>query len=161
MAPRHPERVSKVASLCDAAKLKYIKRTDNRTFSSEFSVFVLNTLGELQLHYAASQIAFVGGSLVNTGGQNMMEPASLGLPVISGPYTFNFTEVTQLLKKNDALVVVKNAKELAKEVCVMLSDANHRHNMGEKGRKVIDENKGNLKRLMQIIEPYLIENETN
>ena len=161
LAPRHPDRVNKVASLCDAVNLKFIKRTDQRSFSSEHSVFILNTLGELQLHYAASQIAFVGGSLVNTGGQNMMEPASLGLPVISGPYTYNFTEVTRLLKENDALSVVSNADELASEVCLMLSDANHRHNMGEKGRKVIEESKGNIKRLMEVIEPYLTENETN
>ena len=160
LAPRHPERVDKVVSLCDAAKLKYIRRTESRSFSSEYSVYILDTLGEMQLHYAASQIAFVGGSLVNTGGQNMMEPASLGLPIISGQYTYNFTEVTQLLTENDALVVVYNAEELAKEVCAMLSDANHRHNMGEKGRKVIEENKGNLKRLMKVIEPYLSDNET-
>ena len=160
LAPRHPERVDKVFSLCDAAKLKYIRRTESRSFSSEYSVYILDTLGEMQLHYAASQIAFVGGSLVNTGGQNMMEPASLGLPVISGQYTYNFTEVTQLLTENDALVVVYNAEELAKEICDMLSDANHRHNMGEKGRKVIEENKGNLKRLMKVIEPYLSDNET-
>ena len=160
LAPRHPERVDKVVSLCDAAKLKYIRRTESRSFSSEYSVYILDTLGEMQLHYAASQIAFVGGSLVNTGGQNMMEPASLGLPVISGQYTYNFTEVTQLLTENDALVVVYNAEGLAKEICAMLSDANHRHNMGEKGRKVIEENKGNLKRLMKVIEPYLSDNET-
>lgn len=157
LAPRHPDRVNKVASLCDARNFKYIKRTENRSFSSEYSVYILDTLGELQLHYAASQVAFVGGSLVNTGGQNMMEPASLALPVISGPHTYNFTEVTQLLSENDALVVVSNAEDLATKVSALLSDANHRHNIGEKGRKVIEENKGNLKRLMQIIRPYLIE----
>lgn len=161
LAPRHPERVSKVSSLCDATKLKYLKRTEGKSFSDEYNLYILDTLGELQLHYAASQIAFVGGSLVNTGGQNMMEPASLGLPVISGPYTYNFTEVTQLLTENNALIVVSSAEELAMEVSVMLSDANHRHNMGEKGRKVIEDNKGNLKRLMEIIEPYLSRSETN
>jgi 3-deoxy-D-manno-octulosonic-acid transferase len=161
LAPRHPDRVSKVTSLCDAAKLKYLKRTEDKSFSDEYSLYILDTLGELQLHYAASQIAFVGGSLVNTGGQNMMEPASLGLPVISGQYTYNFAEVTQLLTENNALIVVSNAEELAMEVSVMLSDANHRHNMGEKGRKVIEDNKGNLRRLMEIIEPYLSRSETN
>ena len=161
LAPRHPDRGSKVTSLCDAAKLKYLKRTEDKSFSDEYSLYILDTLGELQLHYAASQIAFVGGSLVNTGGQNMMEPASLGLPVISGQYTYNFAEVTQLLTENNALIVVSNAEELAMEVSVMLSDANHRHNMGEKGRKVIEDNKGNLRRLKEIIEPYLSRSETN
>lgn len=161
LAPRHPERTSKIASLCESKKLKYIKRTDQRNFSPDCSVYILDTLGELQLHYAAAEIAFVGGSLVNTGGQNMMEPASLGVPVISGKYTYNFTEVTELLRESDALVVVSDADELTNEICAMLGDANHRHNMGEKARKVIDENKGNLKKQLEIIKPYLSGNETN
>jgi 3-deoxy-D-manno-octulosonic-acid transferase len=160
LAPRHPDRVNKVAALCDALNMKYIKRTENRRFPPECSIYILDTLGELQLHYAASQVAFVGGSLVNTGGQNMMEPASLALPVISGKHTYNFTEVTQLLIENDALVIVSNAHELANEINEMLSDANRRHNMGENGREVIESNRGNIKRLMEIIEPYLADNET-
>ena len=155
LAPRHPERVNKIVSLCDTAGMKYVNRTDQRSFSREFNVYILDTLGELQLHYAAAQIAFVGGSLVNTGGQNMMEPASLGLPVISGPYTYNFTEITELLSEQDALITVFNEKELANEICKLLSDANRRHNIGEKGRQVIESNKGNINRLMEIIEPYL------
>lgn len=155
LAPRHPERVNKVISLCDTEGMKYVKRTEQRSFSPELNVYILDTLGELQLHYAASQLAFVGGSLVKTGGQNMMEPASLGLPVISGPHTYNFTEITELLSEQEALITVSNENELANEVCALLSDANHRHNIGEKGRQVIDSNKGNINRLMEIIEPYL------
>lgn len=156
LAPRHPDRSDKVASLCDDEKLDYIKRTDQCEFSSEFNVYILDTLGELQLHYATSQVAFVGGSLVNTGGQNMMEPASLGLPVISGLHTYNFTEITELLSGEDALIFVSNAEELAKEVSSLLGDANQRHNIGERGRRVIESNKGNINKLVQIIEPYLL-----
>lgn len=155
LAPRHPQRANKVSLLCDAMGMKYVKRTEERSFSPELNVYILDTLGELQLHYAASQIAFVGGSLVKTGGQNMMEPASLGLPVVSGIHTYNFTEITSLLSENDALLSVSNAQELANEICMLLSDANRRHNMGEKGRQVIESNKGNIKRLMEVIEPYL------
>ncbi len=160
LAPRHPERVNKVVSLCDTVGMKYVKRTEQRSFSHEFNVYILDTLGELQLHYAAAQIAFVGGSLVNTGGQNMMEPASLGLPVISGPHTFNFTEITELLSEQEALITISNEQELAYELCKLLSDANRRHNIGEKGRQVIESNKGNINRLMEIIEPYLSSNAT-
>jgi 3-deoxy-D-manno-octulosonic-acid transferase len=155
LAPRHPERVNKVAILCDDEGMKYVRRTAQQNFSPELNVYILDTLGELQLHYATSQLAFVGGSLVNTGGQNMMEPASLGLPVISGPYTYNFMEITELLSEQEALIFVSNELELANEVCSLLSDANHRHNIGEKGREVIESNKGNIDRLMKIIEPYL------
>ncbi|MBL1140746.1 MAG: 3-deoxy-D-manno-octulosonic acid transferase [Proteobacteria bacterium] len=160
LAPRHPERASKVSILCEAAGLNYVKRTDEMNFSQEFSVYILDTLGELQLHYAASQIAFVGGSLVNNGGQNMMEPASLGLPVISGLHTYNFTEITSLLLENDALLCVSESEELANEICMLLNDANRRHNMGERGRQVIESNRGNLTRLMEVIEPYLSQHAT-
>jgi 3-deoxy-D-manno-octulosonic-acid transferase len=155
LAPRHPERANRVSGLCDAMNMKYVKRTEHQTFSQELNVYILDTLGELQLHYAASQIAFVGGSLVNTGGQNMMEPASLGIPVISGTYTYNFTEITRLLSDEGALITVSNDTELANEICLLIDDANRRHNMGEKGRQIIESNKGNIKRLMEVISPYL------
>jgi 3-deoxy-D-manno-octulosonic-acid transferase len=157
LAPRHPDRINKVAVLCDSAGVKYTKRTEQETFSSNLNVYLLDTLGELQLHYAASQLAFVGGSLVKTGGQNMMEPASLGLPVISGLHTYNFTEITELLSEQDALVFVSNEQELAHEVCELFEDANRRHNIGEKGRQVIESNKGNIDRIMEIIKNYLVE----
>ncbi|HIF52112.1 MAG TPA: 3-deoxy-D-manno-octulosonic acid transferase [Thiotrichaceae bacterium] len=160
LAPRHPDRVNKVTLLCDIAEVKYIKRTEQKSFSRDDNVYLLDTLGELQLHYAASQIAFVGGSLVKTGGQNMMEPASLGLPVISGLHTYNFTEITDLLLEEDALAIVSNELELANEICVLLADANRRHNIGEKGRQVIEANKGNIDRLMEIIAPYLKDDAT-
>ncbi len=155
LAPRHPDRVNKVTALCDVAGIRYIKRTQQQNFSSELSVYILDTLGELQLHYAASQLAFVGGSLVNTGGQNMMEPASLALPVITGPYTYNFIEISELLSEAGALARVSTAETLSQAVCHLLGDANLRHNIGEKGRQVIESNKGNINSLMVIIESYL------
>jgi 3-deoxy-D-manno-octulosonic-acid transferase len=155
LAPRHPERIHKVATLCNANGFKYIKRTDQKNFSEEMNIYLLDTLGELRLHYAASQLAFVGGSLVNTGGQNMMEPASLGVPVITGSYTYNFVEITELLTEENALIRVQDELQLANEVCRLLGDANLRHNIGEKGRQVVESNKGNVKRLMKIIKPYL------
>jgi 3-deoxy-D-manno-octulosonic-acid transferase len=155
IAPRHPERIDKIANYCKSKSLNYVKRTKQKVFTDQHQVYLLDTLGELQLHYAASQLAFVGGSLVETGGQNMMEPASLGLPVISGPHTFNFTEITELLLKEDVLIRISNESELTNEVSKLLNDANRRHHIGENGRKVIESNKGNIDRLMQLIEPCL------
>ncbi len=155
LAPRHPERSTKVSNLCENMGFNYVKRTDQSPFADKHTVYLLDILGELQLHYAASQLAFVGGSLVKTGGQNMMEPASLGIPVISGPHTYNFTEITELLLEQDVLIRVSDEVELANEVCRLLGDANQRHNIGEKGREVIVSNRGNIDRLMQLIDPYL------
>ena len=155
LAPRHPDRIARVAGLCDKYGLRYLKRTDHSDFQENYPVYLLDTLGELHLHYLASQVAFVGGSLVNTGGQNMMEPAGLGLPVLSGPHTYNFTEVTELLLQPGSLIIVNNAAELAQQVCLLLGDANLRHNLGMKGKAVINHNKGNIDRLLQLISPYL------
>ena len=155
IAPRHPERASQIESLCREQGLLYIKRTEQKPFTENTPVYLLDTLGELQPHYAATQIAFVGGSLVNTGGQNMLEPASLGLAVLSGPHTYNFTEVSEMLSRAGVLQFIHSANELAKAVCVLFEDANLRHNIGEKGRKVIEANRGNTKRLMELLEPYL------
>ena len=126
-------------------------------FTIEHSVYILDTLGELLLHYAASQVAFVGGSLIAKGGQNIIEPASLGLPVITGPYMFNFTEINELLSEQDAIAYVSNEQELAQKVCMFLSNDNERHDIGETGRKVVEANKGNVIRLMKIIKPYLLD----
>lgn len=155
IAPRHPERIDKIAAYCKSKSLNYVKRTKQKVFTEQHHVYLLDTLGELQLHYAASQVAFVGGSLVETGGQNMMEPASLGLPVISGPHTFNFTEITELLLEQNVLISISNESELTNEVSSLLNDANRRHYIGEIGRKVIESNRGNIDRLMQLIEPCL------
>jgi 3-deoxy-D-manno-octulosonic-acid transferase len=155
LAPRHPERITKVSYLCENMGFNYVKRTDQSPFTDKHTVYLLDTLGELQLHYSASELAFVGGSLVKTGGQNMMEPASLGLPVITGPHTYNFIEISELLSEQEVLIRVSNGVELANEVCKLLGDANRRHHIGEKGRAVIVSNRGNIDRLMQLIDPYL------
>jgi len=155
LAPRHPHRTTKVSKFCDVMGFDYVKRTDQTPFTDKHKVYLLDTIGELKLHYAASDIAFVGGSLVKKGGQNMMEPASLGLPVITGPHTYNFIQITELLSEQELLIRVSNAVELANEVCKLLCNANRRHNIGEKGRAVIVSNRGNIERLMQLIEPFL------
>ena len=125
------------------------------SFDSNHNVFLLDTLGELQLYYAASEVAFVGGSLVNAGGQNMLEPASLNLPIITGPYTYNFFEVSKLLLENEALLLVSTDEQLAIKVIELLGDANRRHGMGERAKAVILANRGSSERAIALIEPYL------
>ena len=82
LAPRHPERADKVFALCKKNAFHTTRRSEEKIFNDQHNVFLLDTLGELQLYYAASEIAFVGGSLVNAGGQNMLEPAALNLSLI-------------------------------------------------------------------------------
>jgi 3-deoxy-D-manno-octulosonic-acid transferase len=155
LAPRHPERSEKISLLCKRMNFSLVRRTEKMSFDSNHNVFLLDTLGELQLYYAASEVAFVGGSLVNAGGQNMLEPASLNLPIITGPYTYNFFEVSKLLLENEALLLVSTDEQLAIKVIELLGDANRRHSMGERAKAVILANRGSSERAIALIEPYL------
>jgi 3-deoxy-D-manno-octulosonic-acid transferase len=155
LAPRHPERADKVFTMCKKMGFFTTRRTDHESFTEKHDVFLLDTLGELQLYYAASEIAFIGGSLVDTGGQNMLEPAALNLPLITGPYTYNFLEVRKLLIENKALIQVSNYLELSEKVIELIGDANLRHNLGERAKAVVLANKGSSERAIDIIKPYL------
>ncbi len=155
LAPRHPERADKVFTMCKKMGFFTIRRTDHKSFTEKHDVFLLDTLGELQLYYAASEIAFIGGSLVDTGGQNMLEPAALNLPLITGPYTYNFLEVRKLLIENKALIQVSNYLELSEKVIELIGDANLRHNLGERAKDVVLANRGSSERTIDIIKPYL------
>ena len=106
--------------------------------------------------YANAEVAFVGGSLVNTGGQNMLEPAALNLPIITGPYLQNFLEVRDLLLEKEALIIVSNNSELTENVIKLLGDANQRHNMGERAYNVVMANRGSSERVITMVKPYLL-----
>ena len=155
LVPRHPERFGRVLTLARRRGLRIVQRTQTRSDCSDAQVFLGDTMGELPLFFAAADVAFVGGSLVPTGGHNMLEPAALGLPVIFGPHVFNFAEVSQLLLERAAARQVRGAAELAAVVSDLFQDAEARHAMGDRGREVVDENRGALKRLMGLLEPYL------
>lgn len=151
LAPRHPERFDDVAALCNAAGFRVIRRSERRPPSVESQVFVLDSLGELLPYYACSDLAFVGGSLVSEGGHNLLEPASLGVPLLTGPHTFNFTEIMSLLAAADAVYVVRDAPEIAARVVELLGDANLRHAMGEGARRIFDNNKGAADSVVQLL----------
>jgi len=152
IVPRHPERFTEVTDLCMQRGYNFIKRSDHIACNPEVEIFVGDSMGELMLFYAASDVAFVGGSLVHHGGHNMLEPASLGVPVITGPNTFNFTEITGLLIEAGACVQVECTAELKETVCTWLADANLRHEIGEKGKQVVEKNKGALESVLSMIQ---------
>ncbi len=148
LAPRHPERAVELLELSSRSGFKSVIHSDNRDYTETTQVYIIDTLGELPVFYAASDLSFVGGSLVPHGGHNMLEPASLGIPVIAGQHVFNFTEVSELLASAGALGQVSTVNELASKVCQLLEDANLSHAMGERGRQVVQENQGTVARLI-------------
>lgn len=151
LAPRHPERFDQVAQQCDAAGFTTVRRSGGITPARDTQVFLLDTLGELLPYYASADVAFVGGSLVPAGGHNLLEPASLGLPLLTGPHTCNFTEVIDFLVAPGALRVVDDAAALAAQVRELLGDANLRHTMGEEARRVCATHRGAAERVVRLI----------
>ena len=135
---------------CQQRGLHTIRRSDGRDCDAATAIVVGDTLGELRLFYAAADIAFVGGSLVPTGGHNILEPAQAGLPVISGPHTFNFQEAVDLLVAGDALVLVEDAQQLAAAVIQYINDADLRRAAGGRAKQIVAANRGALERTLAV-----------
>ncbi len=149
IAPRHPERSESVENLINnysglkAYRISRLSRMD--TVSNDASkkpVFILDTVGQLMYFYAISDIVFVGGSLVKKGGHNILEPASLGKPVIFGRYMFNFRDISGMFLKNNAGIMVKDGVELEEKLRVLLEDKEKAFQLGRAGRELILENQG-------------------
>jgi 3-deoxy-D-manno-octulosonic-acid transferase len=155
LVPRHPERFDRVARLCEARDFDTVRRSSGRDCSSETSVLLGDTMGELLLFYAASDVAFVGGSLVPVGGHNMLEPVSLGVPVVVGPYLHNFEELSEALFEVDGARRVRDRQGLESAVSELLSDVGVREAMAENGSKLIEANRGASQRLLDIIDEML------
>jgi 3-deoxy-D-manno-octulosonic-acid transferase len=159
LAPRHPPRFTEAAQALGAAGVSFVRRSQGEAQDADATaeVLLLDTLGELLDFYAAADLAFVGGSLVPVGGHNLLEPAALGVPILTGPYTANAAEIARLLVARGAAEVVHNPEELAARVSALLADAQTRARMGEQGRASIDANRGALGKLLALIEPLLQE----
>ena len=155
LVPRHPERFERVRALAARRGLRTLRRTDGDADWSAAEVLIGDTMGELNLFYAASDVAFVGGSLVARGGHNVLEPAALGVPVVTGPHVFNFQEITALLVARGAAAVAGDGRELAEVVGRWLADADLRHQVGGAGRAVVEENRGALGRLCGALDGLL------
>lgn len=152
LVPRHPERFDGVAALCRQQGCKLVRRSEQRACAPDTAVFLGDTMGELLLFYAAADLAFVGGSLVDTGGHNVLEPALLGLPVLFGPHMFNFTEASQRLLEAEAAWQVTDAAALATAVDRLLADPELRRTIGQRGRAVVERHRGALAALLRCIE---------
>jgi 3-deoxy-D-manno-octulosonic-acid transferase len=154
-APRHPERFASVVAGCVRAGFRVASRGEHGLPAPDSEVFVVDTLGELMAFYAASDVAFVGGSLQEVGGHNLLEPAALGVPALVGPHTFNFQEITALLIGTGAVQRVDDAASLCKKICQLFRHPDERERRGEAGRLRIAAERGALARTMELIERCL------
>jgi 3-deoxy-D-manno-octulosonic-acid transferase len=152
LVPRHPARFDDVAQLLAARGVKSIRRSGGGAPDGAIRVVLIDTVGELAALYAAADAAFVGGSLVPIGGHNLLEPAALGLPVLTGPSHANSREIARLLLDEGAALEVKDARELAAALRRLLADPAERQRMGTIGRRIVESNRGSVQRLLGLIE---------
>lgn len=155
LVPRHPERFAVVADLIGNQRFELVRRTQARACEGSTNVFLGDTMGELPLFYAASDIAFVGGSLVPIGGHNLLEPASLGLPVISGPHVYNAQDIADMFVELGACHIVSNAVELTAAVDELLADQSKTTALGRKGQEIVQRNRGALNKLLDLLDPLI------
>ena len=161
LVPRHPERFSGVRELVEKSSFSVVSRTDNQPATSSTEVFLVDTMGEVPLFFAASDISFVGGSLVPIGGHNLLEPAVQGLPIVTGPHLFNAEEIAESFIERGACRVVADGSELAVAVAALLDDPDVAAKMGEKGLTVLEQSRGSLQRLLVLLEPLLNDQATD
>ncbi len=154
LVPRHPERFDAVARLAQASGLRTVRRSaiGAATVLDGVQVVVGDSMGELPMYLGAADVAFVGGSLVEVGGHNVLEPAALGLPVLFGPYMFNFEQARALLLEHHAARQIDGVLELEPALSKLFHDAAQRAAMGRAGREVLQANRGALGRLLELIE---------
>lgn len=155
LVPRHPERFNTVHELCISQRLTTRRRSTGEAVQTSDQVLLGDTMGELLFLYALADIAFVGGSLVANGGHNLLEPAALGKPVLSGPHLFNFLEIAAQLREAGALSEVENAGQLADKVAALLNEPSEMQRMSQAGLSVLKANQGALQRLLEGLQRLL------
>jgi 3-deoxy-D-manno-octulosonic-acid transferase len=155
LVPRHKDRFAAVAELLARRGVRFARRSGGVAPDAGIQVLLVDSVGELALLYAAADVAFVGGSLVAVGGHNLLEPAALGLPVLTGPHYFNSREIALLLLKQGAALQVADAQELAAVLQRLLDDPEERRRIGAAGKQIVESNRGSVARLLALMDPWL------
>jgi len=178
IGPREAHRFDEVCNLAKDCGLKVIRKTQlpvdspatalhassrragragrhEREEKQKYNVFILNTLGELGQVYGLADIAFVGGSLAPKGGHNLLEPAFFSIPVLFGPYTYNFTTMSELMIKYRAGKMVADESELLSVMGELLAQKSKRNEIGRRAKEFVEQNQGALDKVMGILEPYI------
>lgn len=148
LVPRHPNRFDTVAKLSEN-----IFTTTRHSQDSEVKgeVYLGDTMGEMMLFYSAADAAFVGGSLIVRGGHNILEPAALQKPVLSGPSLYNFSEISAILNDANALVIVNDVDALAMQLLQLAQNQNYREQLGMRALQVVNANRGAIAKQLNIV----------
>jgi 3-deoxy-D-manno-octulosonic-acid transferase len=156
LVPRHPERFASVVRRARKSGFNVAQRSQQHAaLAPAVEILIGDTMGELQLFFAAADVAFVGGSLVPTGGHNLLEPAAVGVPSVFGPHMFNFAEIAALTLERGAGVQVADSAGLVRAVTEFLENPDRRFEAGEAGRRLVEENRGALEHTLRLVSQLL------
>ncbi len=153
--PRHPQRFDEVYNLIVDSGLDVKRRSDGLRCDENTQVLLGDSMGELLSYYSVCDIAFIGGSLIDSGGQNMLEAAAASKPILFGPSVFNFEQIAQLLLEKDAAIQVDDADDLMKTISSLLLDDPKRQKLGENAKNLLEKHRGAIDRLMKLIIPNI------
>ncbi|MDW6091550.1 lipid IV(A) 3-deoxy-D-manno-octulosonic acid transferase [Vibrio rhizosphaerae] len=152
LVPRHPERFNSVYTLCCEYGLSTQRRTTEHSPEKQFQVYLGDTMGEMLTLIGASDICFMGGSLLgDVGGHNVLEPAALGIPTLIGPHYYNFHDITVTLENAGALQVIHHAQEICQSILNLFHDDKQRLHMSLQAKKVIQENAGAISKTISYV----------
>lgn len=155
IVPRHPQRFGDVAGMLARQGIRFQCRSENSLVRSDTQVILGDSMGELFAYYAACDLAFIGGSLLPFGGQNLIEACALGKPVIMGPYTYNFTQASQQAVESGAALRIQNVEELAQSVQNLFAHPDQLVRMGQAGLYFVCAHRGATEKAMQHVSHFL------
>lgn len=155
LVPRHPERFRSAIALCRSYGFRTTCRSEDSLAAPDSQCFVVDSMGELLRFYACADACFVGGSLDRIGGHNVLEPAALAKPVITGPHTFNFAEITDILIDEGGAIRVQNGAGLGHQIIRILHDPSAAQAMGAAALKVVERERGAAARIMDVVEQVM------
>jgi 3-deoxy-D-manno-octulosonic-acid transferase len=152
LAPRNPERFNEVVQLARSQAFVTVRRSDLPIDAEpRAEVVVLDTIGELAQVYQIATAVFVGGSLVDTGGHNILEPAVFGTPIVFGPHMQNFKEIAEAFVVHDAAVQISSARALEDALLALLTDPVRRARLGAAARALVESNRGAKEKSLTVI----------
>lgn len=151
LAPRHPERATALAVMAEAAGFEIDLYSKSRG-RLDATILIVDAVGELMKFYAAADVVFVGGTLVDIGGHNILEPAMLGRPVVTGPHLVNWRELAGEMTAAGGLTVVTGAADLAEAINRLLADGDARARAGAAAQACVEQNRGALTHALQLIQ---------
>lgn len=151
IVPRHPERFGDVKALCEQHRLRVVMRTSELSCNTDTDIYLVDTMGELKVFYAAADAAFVGGSMVPVGGHNILEAAAVGVPVMFGPHMANFKDIAEGVLEQQAAIQCRNKAEIIDSLLHLYNEPAYRDDLVAKSKAFVRSNQGAIAQIYDLL----------